>query len=124
MNILTTHSLLKLMKEDKIQIVDVRPIDAYNGWPMQNESRGGHIKGARSLPLKWTHYMDWIDIIGAKGLLPEHQIAIYGYKPEEAEQVVTTIFHYTITLWTSGPQMQICPWTDWPTIKTWFRHTG
>ena len=39
MNILTTHSLLKLMKEDNLQIVDVRPTDAYNGWPMQNESR-------------------------------------------------------------------------------------
>jgi len=103
------------MEEDSLQIVDVRPVDAYNGWPMQNESRGGHIKGARSLPLKWTHYMDWIDIIGAKGLLPEHQIAIYGYKPEEAEQVARffelagyhnlSLYHNFVDEWSSNADL-------------------
>ena len=103
------------MEEDSLQIVDVRPVDAYNGWPMQNESRGGHIKGARSLPLKWTHYMDWIDIIGAKGLLPEHQIAIYGYKPEEAEQVALffelagyhnlSLYHNFVDEWSSNADL-------------------
>lgn len=115
MNILTTNNLLKLMEEDALQIVDVRPVDAYNGWPMQNESRGGHIKGARSFPLKWTHYMDWIDIIGAKGFLPEHQIAIYGYKQEEAEQVALffelagyhnlSLYHNFVDEWSSNADL-------------------
>ncbi len=52
---------------------------------MQNEKRGGHIKGARSLPGKWTKYIDWIEIVRSKGILPEHKIVVYGYTKEEIE---------------------------------------
>ena len=69
------------------RIIDVRPVDAYNGWRLQNESRGGHIKGAKSLPVKWTGYMDWIEIVRHKEIMPEEEIILYGYASEESEKV-------------------------------------
>ncbi|WP_029037393.1 sulfurtransferase [Salinimicrobium xinjiangense] len=69
------------------RIIDVRPVDAYNGWKLHNETRGGHIKGAKSLPVKWTGYMDWIEIVRHKEIDPSEEIIIYGYTPEEAEKV-------------------------------------
>jgi len=58
---LSTQDVSRLIGNNSIQLIDIRPVDAYNGWKMNNEKRSGHIKGAKSLPLKWTNYIDWIE---------------------------------------------------------------
>jgi thiosulfate/3-mercaptopyruvate sulfurtransferase len=75
------------MNHPDVRIIDVRPVDAYNGWKNKNEKRGGHIKGAKSLPLKWIHYLDWIEIVQSKGIQPHQKLIIYGYEPSVAERV-------------------------------------
>lgn len=80
---LTSVEVLGLLGDPKVKIIDVRPVDAYNGWPLENESRGGHIKGAKSLPFKWSKYMDWIEVVRAKGLKPTDKIVLYGYSTEK-----------------------------------------
>src|SRR5512146_1415683 len=84
---LSTQELLQVISEPQAQLLDVRPIDAYNGWRLRGEARGGHIPGARALPLKWAGYLDWIEIVRAKGIRPEHPLVLYGYEPEETERV-------------------------------------
>ena len=84
---LSTIELIKLLNDKKTKIIDIRPSDAYNGWKLEEESRGGHIKGAKSLPLKWTKYMDWIEVVLSKHILPEHKIVVYGYTSEQSETV-------------------------------------
>lgn len=86
MNTVTTGELIEKIKSGA-KLIDVRSVDAYNGWRLHNESRGGHIKGAKSLPVKWTKYMDWIETVRHKEILPEDDLILYGYTPEESEQV-------------------------------------
>jgi thiosulfate/3-mercaptopyruvate sulfurtransferase len=88
---LSTNELVKLLENKDTKIIDVRPVDAYNGWKLENETRGGHIKGAKSLPVKWTNYMDWIEVVRSKHILPEHKIVVYGYTPEHS-QTLTNLF--------------------------------
>ncbi|WP_029034717.1 rhodanese-like domain-containing protein [Salinimicrobium terrae] len=83
---ITTQELLDKQKKSAV-IIDARPVDAYNGWKLHNEPRGGHIRGAKSLPVKWTGYMDWIEIVRHKKIDPSEEIIIYGYTPEEAQKV-------------------------------------
>ncbi len=64
-------------------LLDTRPADAYNGWRLGGEPRGGHVPSARSLPAKWTRYIDWPDILEAKGIRPDQSPILYGY--DEAE---------------------------------------
>ncbi|SES63100.1 thiosulfate/3-mercaptopyruvate sulfurtransferase [Methanococcoides vulcani] len=71
----------------KYKVIDIRPIDAYNGWKEGGEARGGHIKGAKTLPYKWLHYIDWIEIVRNKGILPEDPLVIYGYDMHKTEEV-------------------------------------
>ncbi|HEX2968308.1 MAG TPA: rhodanese-like domain-containing protein [Bacteroidales bacterium] len=78
--------LLKLIGRPDTHIIDVRPVDAYNGWQLRGERRGGHIRGARSLPAKWADYIDWIEVVRHKGILPGNQIVIYGYDDAEIEK--------------------------------------
>jgi molybdopterin synthase sulfurtransferase len=111
----STKELIAKRKNDNVIIVDVRPVDAYNGWILNNEHREGHITGARSLPSKWLKYIDWIEIVRSKGMLPENQIILYSYNREEAEKVGKNftkagykdvwIYPNFVVEWTSNPDL-------------------
>jgi len=36
---ISTDELISLLGKPETKIIDIRPIDAYNGWCLQNESR-------------------------------------------------------------------------------------
>ncbi len=82
----TTEELLRQQKTEGVKIIDIRPVEAYNGWQLKKEPRGGHITGAKSLPAKWLKYIDWIEIVRHKNILPEHEIVVYGYSPKETQE--------------------------------------
>ncbi len=82
-----TNELLGILEENETKIIDVRTVDAYNGWKFQNEVRGGHIKNAKSLPAKWLKYIDWIEIVRHKNILKDDKIVIYGRTKQEALNV-------------------------------------
>ncbi|ASQ90566.1 thiosulfate sulfurtransferase [Prosthecochloris sp. GSB1] len=80
----TTQELRALVEHARAKILDVRSVDAYNGWAMRGEARGGHIKGAKSLPEKWLGWPEWKRILDFKGIARNDSLAVYGYAPEEA----------------------------------------
>ena len=82
---MSTEEVFSILGNPSVHIIDVRQVDAYNGWKLAGENRGGHIPGARSLPLKWFNYIDWIEIVRKKEILPENKIIIYAYSREDAE---------------------------------------
>ena len=88
----TTKELSILREDETCQIIDVRPTEAYNGWEIFGEVRGGHIKGARTLPEKWADYIDWIEIVRHKEILPHQKIVLYGHS-DEAIKKVAKRFH-------------------------------
>lgn len=84
---ISTLELKDELNNPGLKIIDVRPVHLYNGWRFNHEPCGGHIKGARSLPIKWTNYMEWIEVVRSKGLLPEHSIVVYGQTTAESLKV-------------------------------------
>lgn len=84
---ISTAELNIKMHSGNLQVIDTRPVDAYNGWKLKNERRGGHIPGARSLPSKWANYIDWIEIVKSKGLDPNKETVLYGYSSKEIFKV-------------------------------------
>lgn len=84
--IISTEELQQNLENPFFCLIDVRPIEAYNGWKQQGEKRKGHIKGAKSLPLKWLDYMDWIEIVQNKKILPSQTIVVYGYDIDSSEK--------------------------------------
>ncbi len=86
---ISTRELLNIYDKPGYHIIDVRQTDAYNGWRMNNEPRGGHIPHAKSIPVKWLKYVDWIEIVRHKGILPEHTIIIYGNSSADIESVAS-----------------------------------
>lgn len=87
MNEISTKQLEKVLGSELHRIIDVRPVDAYNGWVLEGERRGGHISGAKTIPASWANEEDWDEIVRTKGILPNHQIVVYGYSMEDAVEV-------------------------------------
>jgi thiosulfate/3-mercaptopyruvate sulfurtransferase len=84
---ISTKELSDILEYPDLILIDVRPIEAYNGWKLKNEIRGGHIRSARSVPFKWLNYIDWIEIIRSKGIKPTHSLIVYGYDKINTEKV-------------------------------------
>ncbi|MDX1672267.1 MAG: rhodanese-like domain-containing protein [Balneolaceae bacterium] len=81
---ISTAKLSETLKDTNTCIVDIRPIEAYNGWKLKGEPRGGHIKGAKSIPFKWTQYMDWIEVLDEKNIDPDQPVILYGYSEDQS----------------------------------------
>ena len=111
----STQALSSMLGRDDLTIIDTRSIDAYNGWPMQNESRGGHIKGARTLPYKWLGYPEWDDIIAFKNIRRGNSVVVYGYTAEQSMQTAErfrkagfadiTVYNRFIQEWSADASM-------------------
>ncbi len=50
---ISTRELKEFYSDQKHTILDCRPSAAYNGWPLLNEPRGGHVPAAVSFPAEW-----------------------------------------------------------------------
>jgi len=112
---ISTEEMLNKLENPDFQLIDVRPIEAYNGWKIKNENRGGHIKGARSVPFKWLNYIDWIEIVRTKEIMPYHSLVVYGYDRTETEKVAhqflkagytdVKVYHNFIDEWSTNKKL-------------------
>ncbi|PJE78359.1 Thiosulfate sulfurtransferase YnjE [invertebrate metagenome] len=67
-------------------VIDARNPDAFNGWAMDNENRGGHIPEARLLSADWI-VRDLSDLNTAykrTGITSEDLVVIYGYNKKQS----------------------------------------
>jgi thiosulfate/3-mercaptopyruvate sulfurtransferase len=84
---ISTKELSARLFDPELVVVDVRPTAAYNGWKLQREARGGHIRGAVSFPLSWTEAVtapDLVPLWRSKGITSSNSLVIYGYGPGES----------------------------------------
>ncbi len=112
---ISTSALQQMLKQKDCILIDVRPTEAYNGWSLQGEIRNGHIAGARSLPVKWAEYIDWIEIVRHKRILPHHRIVLYGYNDDDVITVAErfdgagyeklTIYRGFLSEWTTDESL-------------------
>lgn len=114
-NHISTEQLVKNLNNQQIKIIDVRSVEAYNGWKLNGESRGGHIQGAKSLPATWCDYIDWLEIVRNKEIFPEQTLVIYGYDKSNSEKVAKrfietgyhniSIYEGFLNSWSANPDL-------------------
>lgn len=84
-----TNDVLRILEDGTWKVIDIRSADDYNGWTLDNENRGGHIPGAKSLPAKWLNYIDWIEVVNKKDIKPSDKLVIYGTNQEDILRAAT-----------------------------------
>lgn len=114
---ISTHELFNKIDQPETRIIDIRPIAAYNGWALEGEQRGGHIPGAKSIPLQWTEYMDWIEVLEEKNITKDSSIIVYGYDKEGSHQMAqklhklgfedVAMYNGFMEEWSANPEMPL-----------------
>jgi molybdopterin synthase sulfurtransferase len=112
---ISTEELIAIVENREATIIDVRPVDAYNGWKTDREVRGGHIPRAKSLPLKWTNYIDWIEMVHHKNIQSDDNLVLYGYNGYESHKAYRWFkkagynnikrYNHFIDEWDANPQL-------------------
>lgn len=76
----------KLLNVDGTVFVDARDPNAFNGWKLNNEARGGHIPMATNLAASWvTRKLErTAEVTAAKHLDKAATVVVYGYDQAEA----------------------------------------
>ncbi len=82
---ISTEQLALSVERSSCSVFDARPVDAYNGWPLGGEKRGGHIRDARTLPAAWTGQEQWEQLARDKGARPDRPVVVYGYGQDAGE---------------------------------------
>jgi thiosulfate/3-mercaptopyruvate sulfurtransferase len=84
---MTSDGLADWLSRGDTTVLDVRPMAAFNGWPLRAEARGGHVRGARPFPLTWLSSGGDEEVRGLledKEIVPERPIVAYGYDGRDA----------------------------------------
>jgi thiosulfate/3-mercaptopyruvate sulfurtransferase len=81
-----TAVLLDRLSDPETIVVDVRSTAGYNGWKLQSEARGGHIRGAVALPDSWLVGLtdgELETLLTNKGIDRGKNVVLYGDVPEQ-----------------------------------------
>ncbi len=83
---IATDALARALHDPDTRLVDLRPVEAFNGWPLAGEPRGGHVAGAVSFPFEWTRYrLEVHELLRQKDITPSRQVILYGYDSDEMQ---------------------------------------
>lgn len=115
---ITTTELAQRREEPNLIIVDIRPMNAYNGWRLRDEARSGHIRGAIACPEALTVNLpaaDMIKLLETKGIVPEKTIVIYGYHDGRSSEFAdglaqmgfknVLVYDAGIEMWAANPNL-------------------
>ena len=92
--------LLPRLGDAGLVVLDVRSLNAYNGWRQGDDARGGHIPGAVSLPGAWLDSVDRAElgkIVARKGLGAATAVVVYGNDDAEAAGVASRLAGLGVT---------------------------
>ncbi len=87
---ISTQELSAQLDNPEFAIVDIRSSAAYNGWKMQGEARGGHIRGAISYSLSWIKNIPktkLISLLTSKGITSKKFVSVYGYASDNCSDI-------------------------------------
>ncbi len=118
--VIDTAGLANRLGDPDLTIVDVRPMAAYNGWQLQGEARGGHIRGAVACPLPWVDLLEpeqLSEVMVNKRITPDRSIVIYGYAGDDCASMAArmegmgfkdvSVYEAGMGAWAAEPELPI-----------------
>ena len=79
--------LAEALKSGNSVVLDVRSMDAWNGWQLGDEARGGHAMGAVSFPARWLEELEGVNLtaeLASRGAALGSSVVVYGYGRDDA----------------------------------------
>lgn len=100
-------------------VVDTRKNDAFNGWKLDNVTRGGHIKGATDFSSNWLKIdakdkdKTLINTLKTKGITADKNVVLYDANGKDTQAVadyllkngIKHIYKYDVKQWASDKKL-------------------
>ncbi|QEK12918.1 thiosulfate sulfurtransferase [Crassaminicella thermophila] len=105
---ISTKELSEKLGSPEFVVVDVRSEAQYNGWKLEGEVRGGHIRGAVDFPLSWTNDLkkeDLKDLLESKGITADKTVVLYdtlGDKSPAMAEILKGLGYENILVYEAG----------------------
>ena len=86
-------------------VVDTRINDAFNGWKLDNVSRGGHIKGATDFSSNWIKVdakdkdKTLLNTLKTKGITADKNVILYDANGKDTQAVATYLLKNGINIY-------------------------
>ncbi|MCK4258145.1 MAG: hypothetical protein KAX49_04160 [Halanaerobiales bacterium] len=111
--IISITELAEQLGNSDLVIVDVRREEAYNGWKLDGEVRGGHIRGAVDFPLSWNvddkgnkiNEKELKVNLESKGITQDKTIVVYDNKGDKSPvmlQILKELGYANVFLYKEG----------------------
>ena len=111
-------------------VVDTRENDAFNGWKLDDVSRGGHVKGATDFSAAWLKIDDknkskiLEDALKTKGITKEKNIVLYDANGKDSNEVANylmqkgfkNIYKYNIKEWAKDDALPMTAYENYQTL--------
>jgi 3-mercaptopyruvate sulfurtransferase SseA len=84
---ISTQAMTEAIEDPACIVVDVREMAAFNGWALQHEARGGHLRGAVAFPLEWTAVVQGTALqrlLVSKGITPHRTVVVYDVQRDRS----------------------------------------
>lgn len=125
---ISTQELQERIGQKDWVIVDARINDAFNGWPLDEVKRGGHIKGAVDFSANWLKVevnnkeQELDRVLKEKGMTPEKNIVLYDANGKDRQEVAQflknkgykKIYEYDVKEWAADSSL---PMENYPNYK-------
>jgi thiosulfate/3-mercaptopyruvate sulfurtransferase len=88
---MSTAELAQQLGNPALVVIDVRPMAAFNGWQLQGETWGGHIRGAIAFPVSWLDTVEAAELktlAESKGITRDKTVVVYGYTHDDSAAMV------------------------------------
>ncbi len=117
--VISMEDLQKNIGQEDWVVVDTRSNDAFNGWTLEGEKRGGHIKGAVDFSAAWLDAKiekndePLTDLLKTKGIAKEKNIVLYDANGEDAkavanylqEQGFESLYTFDVKEWAANEEL-------------------
>jgi thiosulfate/3-mercaptopyruvate sulfurtransferase len=94
---ISTKELSAQLGDPGFIVMDIRRSAAYNGWKLQDETRGGHIRGAVSFPLSWItdiSSQQLESLLSSKGVTSKSTVVVYGYQGDHCSVMAELLWNF------------------------------
>ena len=91
---ISISELADSLSSENEKLIDVRQVDAWNGWSLKGESHGGHITGATSIPLRWLRELGAatsLSELPAADITPTNELIVYGHGRDDAGEAAARL---------------------------------
>ncbi|SHJ47403.1 sulfurtransferase [Tepidibacter formicigenes] len=125
---INTDSLKEKLSKENVLVVDTRSDEAFNGFKLSEDVKGGHIPGAIQFPTSWLDKVkddkELQNLLNEKGINKDLEIVVYSDHGEESMKLLNylkklgyeKVYNYSFSEWSKDDKNEIVKYPNFQVL--------